>query len=97
MGPTPDGDGIRFLTVKGAAIADLVASNGQVRVTAADNDVTPNLTPAEIICFIGCLGGSDAGCAFACAGCLGANPFSCAQCLVCAGPRGISCARLCFG
>jgi len=99
MAPTPAGDGIRFLTVEGAAIADLAVSNGRATVTAADNGATPNITTGQFRCFLTCILGSvQLSCALACASCAGGGLglLQCPHCILCAGPLGIHCARLCF-
>jgi hypothetical protein len=93
--------GIRFYTVNGAAIADITQSNQQVKVAAAHNNATPDISPIAVNCFIACIGANaSAGCVLNCFSCVTGGAvgaiIDCPQCLLCAGPDAVKCARLCF-
>jgi hypothetical protein len=105
--PTPAG-GLRYYTVRGTGLADLITENGRVRAQAVDagtahpGTVEPDINKTQIACFIACVGvKSSASCIQACIGCatdvVGTIPqiVACTQCVVCAGPNGVSCLRDC--
>ena len=82
-------------THKGELIATQVFQNGKAEVVATTQpDIS--VTDFDTQCFIGCLGNSvDADCAISCILCLATSLGDCITCAICAGPKGVSCAKQC--
>ena len=102
---------IRYYSVGGTPLADLMASSGRVQASPVPRDavvpgrtaeVEPELTPKQIACFIACIGRkAGAGCIQNCITCVAGivyknpPPIPCAECAACAGPYGTDCVGEC--
>jgi hypothetical protein len=103
IGPSPsDAPAMRYYSADGVPLADMAVSNGHVTVTAV-RDGTSEIEPdvkiptGQIACFIACLQGPEnASCVMNCYNCAH-HPLNCVQCVLCAGPPGVRCAKQCFG
>jgi hypothetical protein len=102
MGIAPTEEvGIRFYSVDGFGLADLTRQGAKaVEDQRPDVVEAPDISKAELICFIGCVGETvSVTCAVACLGCIeGGIPaiWNCPYCLACAGPEAVKCAKRCF-
>jgi hypothetical protein len=105
IAPVPSGEGIRYYLASGTPLAEQVVVDGEVRASRLDAGTAPPGAEPEPLgvrefsaCFVGCMGANvTPECAIACLNCLLGNSriFSCPSCAVCAGPRGLECARNC--
>jgi predicted DCC family thiol-disulfide oxidoreductase YuxK len=107
LGAAPTGEhALRYFTVNGSALADLKLSDGHTTVTPVQprpGEVVPDITKTQIACWLGCIGYSTTspGCITACENCFYyavgtvARIAACTQCVVCAGPNGVACLKVC--
>ncbi len=100
---------LRYYTASGGALADLTMTNGHVKATrvkpaagGATPEIVPDLKSWQFACWIGCIGRkSTVACLAVCENCFyyavgtAARLIACSNCLVCAGPNGVQCAKEC--
>lgn len=100
---------LRYYTVDGTALADLQVADGKATATAVRSssgetapDVIPDISKWQFACWLGCVGRkSTVGCLAVCENCFYysvgsiARLIACSNCLVCAGPNGVACAKEC--
>lgn len=92
---------MRYYSIDGVPLAD-IAANGRVTLSSAQSRTSitePDIRipTAQLTCFVACLGSAvDGNCANNCVGCAH-SLMSCVSCAACAGPKGVACARQCFG
>jgi len=91
---------IRLFDTSGQALVDVSVRSGNVVVTDVSTSRVPEFIQ-DIERFLGCLGAHvSAGCVLNCIGCVTGGFFTqlidCPQCILCAGPAAIHCARLYF-
>jgi len=102
LGAAPTAEpALRYYTVDGAALADVRLANGEVTATAAP-DAVPDVSKWQFACWLGCIGRkSTVGCLAVCEQCFyyavgsTARLIACSNCVVCAGPNGVACAKEC--
>jgi hypothetical protein len=96
---------LRFYTVDGAGIADLIQVGNQVKAVAVSvqrpDVATLDISKHAIACFVACLSATvTVTCLYNCFGCVTGGAigaiFDCPYCLLCAGPDGVKCAKHCF-
>jgi hypothetical protein len=107
LGAAPTGEhALRYYTVNGGPLADLTLSDGHTTVTPVrpgPGEAVPDITKTQIACWLGCIGYSTTspGCITACENCFYyavgtvARVAACTQCVICAGPNGVNCLRVC--
>lgn len=95
---------LRYYTVDGAALADLQVADGKTTVRAVETapEVIPDVSKWQFACWLGCIGRkSTVACLAVCENCFYysvgsiARLIACSNCLVCAGPNGVACAKEC--
>lgn len=95
---------LRYYTVDGAALADLRVADGATMVKAVETapEVIPDLSKWQFACWVGCIGRkSTVACLAVCENCFYysvgsiARLIACSNCVVCAGPNGVACAKEC--
>lgn len=94
---------LQYFTTAGAPLAEVRVENGEVQATVLDASAAPDGADVgtqglkEVAaCMAICLGaGVSAGCAEDCLYCLTGSGVACLKCGICAGPKGVSCARTC--
>jgi hypothetical protein len=102
LGAAPTAEpALRYYTVDGAALADLRLADGEVKATATP-DAVPDVSKWQFACWVGCIGRkSNVGCLSVCEQCFyyavgsAARLIACSNCVVCAGPNGVACAKEC--
>jgi hypothetical protein len=105
------GGAIRYYSVGGTPLADLMVSAGRVQASPVPGDAVvpgrtaeaePPITPKQLACFVACIGRrAGAGCVQNCINCVAGivyknpNPVPCAECTACAGQYGTACVGEC--
>ncbi len=105
MGVAPTAErALRYYTVDGIALADLQVADGKTTVRAVETapEVVPDVSKWQFACWLGCIGRkSTVACLAVCEQCFYyavgslARLVACSNCVVCAGPNGVACAKEC--
>lgn len=94
MSPSAEPWATSKLSVDGSTVMTTPASAAS-SLRAANPDI-PDVGKAFLTCFTNCMGACLTGsCVTSCGGCGLGQKVACAQCLVCAGSAGVSCAKNC--